>query len=93
MKKRIKRISVKQSAKVITSIYGLAALIIGVPLVVIQMIATRDVVTSFGILLFLALYLLIAFVGIMLVFTVYNFVAKKFGGIEVELEDVGNPSI
>ncbi len=77
----------------ITSIYGLAALIIGVPLVVIQMIATRDVVTSFGILLFLALYLLIAFVGIMLVFTVYNFVAKKFGGIEVELEDVGNPSI
>ena len=77
----------------ITSIYGLAALIIGIPLVVIQLIATRDVVTSLGILVFLALYLALAFVMLMVVFAVYNFVAKKFGGIEVELEDVSSPSV
>lgn len=92
MKKRIKRISIKQSAKVIAALYGIGAVVIAVPIGVFQMI-TNDIATGAVFLVLPVVYFFLIFLAAVVIFWLYNLVAKKFGGIEIELEDkTGEPT-
>ena len=87
MVQRLSRFSIGQTAKVLGLLYGLMGLVFLPFLLIVTMFSSEE--ESFGIGLALALPILYGLLGF--VFTaigcaLYNWVARKVGGIEVSLE-------
>ena len=89
MKKQIVHISILQSSKIIIAIKvltGCLFALIGVPMVILgdPMIRTMGVVYLFMPIIMGILGFIVFVVGA----AIYNFLARQFGGIEVEVRDV-----
>ncbi len=84
--KRIKRIGVIQTAKVVAILYLVSSAIFTIPLGLVAMF-TGQKNTSGGIfiLFFPLIYFFIGFVITAIGCSIYNIIAQKFGGIELEL--------
>ena len=94
MKKQIKRISVIQSSKVITFVYGLCSFLyslIGIPMIIFG--DSRLKVIGFIYFLMPVLVGVFGFIFTAFAFWLYNVVASKFGGIEFELKDIEDNSV
>ena len=87
MKHQITRISVRQSAKVAAALYGVGSAVIAVPIGLLMFLAGQRGPAMF-IIFAPVLYAVLGFIMVALVGFLYNFVAKKFGGIEVEVTSV-----
>jgi hypothetical protein len=98
MMAQIKRIGVKQTAKVVAIFYFVITLIIFLPIFVISLLfgglsgddTFGKLGAIFGGVIFLVLPFFYAVIGGLMVAisaALYNFVAKKVGGIEVEIEN------
>jgi hypothetical protein len=98
---QIKRIGIKQTAKVISVFYFLISLVFVLPISLIAFFlgslgGKEDgfFATAFGgiILLLLPLfYALMGFVMVALTALIYNALAKRIGGIEIELDSETTP--
>jgi len=86
--KRIKKIGVVQTAKVVGILYALLSAVILVPMGIIMIVsgANGNPIGAWLTLLGPIFYGLITFVMIAILSLVYNFISKKIGGIEIELE-------
>ncbi len=86
MKKEIRRFSLHQTAKVFAFVYFILAALIMIPLGIITLFTNEHAGALF---MFLApfFYLVIGYLGWLLMGAVYNLVAKYFGGIEFETVD------
>jgi hypothetical protein len=91
MKHQIVSFSVKQSSKVLALLYGVTGLIF-VPIGILIAYYDRDRVFGTGLVItYLCspiIYLVIGYIVGLLGFWVYNFIAKRTGGIEFELKDI-----
>ena len=86
MKKEIRRFSLHQTAKVFAFVYFILAAIIMIPLGILTLF-TDDHASALMMFLAPFLYLILGYLGWLLMGAVYNFVAKYFGGIEFETID------
>jgi len=91
MKKQIKRFSVLQTSKVIAVIYVVMSAIFLIPIgLIMMMVGSQNNVFPFmgGVMFFVMplIYGLFAFIGGIIFCFFYNLVAKRTGGIEVEVE-------
>ena len=85
MKHRIVKLSVKQTGKMLATLYGFLCLI-ALPFMLIALIAgSKSVGPTFILLL---LYPIFGFVGGVILAAVYNLVSKFVGGLEVCVETV-----
>lgn len=92
MKKEIKSIDGKQTAKVVAitgAWFSLIFSIIGVVMLIIGVSGKDEVLKYTGMLYILMplWYLILVYIFSRLTFWIYNKVAKEFGGAVVELED------
>lgn len=88
--KRIKRFGVIQTAKLVGAVYFFVSAVMLIPIALIAM-ATGNKMMGLpleGILVVLLpiMYGILGFIGAALFCIIYNFVASKIGGIELELE-------
>ena len=85
--KRIKKFGVAQTAKVVATIYGVMALIFVIPMMIF---GSFSGVTPFGgsyvMLLMPLAYWVLTFIMTAIGCFVYNIIAEKTGGIEIEVE-------
>ena len=93
MKVQVKRFSILQSSKIATILYvifGCFYTLIGIPLAIFGEGNTRimGVIYIFGP-VWMGLF---GFIAIVIMFGLYNGLATLVGGIEFEIEDVGNPA-
>jgi hypothetical protein len=91
MKKQIKKFSVVQTSKIIAVLYVVISAIIFIPFgLIMMMVGSQNNVFPFtGGIMFIIMpliYGLFAFIGGVIFCFFYNLVAKKIGGIEVEVE-------
>jgi hypothetical protein len=89
MKKQISRISILQSSKVMTALYfvfGFLYTVIGIPMVFFG--GTRLKVMGIVYLLGPVLAAVFGFLGVIVFGALYNFLAKRLGGIEFEVTSV-----
>jgi hypothetical protein len=95
MKSRIARVSIHQTAKTLAFIYGLLALIILPVVVLISMNQppVDETVPWIVWIFFPPLYAAAAYVGFAILLAIYNFIAKRSGGVELEMESVETPSV
>ena len=89
MKKQVVRISILQSSKIITAIKFLVGFIftlIGIPMIVFG----DPLLRKMGIIyVFMPVIMpILGFVSFVILAAIYNFLAKQFGGVEVEVRDV-----
>jgi hypothetical protein len=93
MKHRIARISVHQTSKTLAFVYGVLALVILPFGMLMSSVAPVDesVPVLFW-LLFPPLYAGIAYIAFVILAAIYNFVAGRVGGVEVQLDEAGTPS-
>jgi hypothetical protein len=84
MNKRITRLTVLQTGKVLALLYGFLGVIM-LPFMLIGVIADPK---SFPILIMVILYPIIGFIGGILMAVFYNLAAKWVGGIEVSVDSV-----
>jgi len=89
MKKQVVRISILQSSKIITAIKFLVGFIftlIGIPMIVFG----DPLLRKMGIIyVFMPVIMpIFGFVSFVILAAIYNFLAKQFGGVEVEVRDV-----
>ena len=91
MKYQVSSISIKQSSKVLAMLYGVFGLVF-VPFGILVSIIDGGETLGFGLILFYLcaplVYVLIGYVMSLISFWVYNFIAKRFGGIEFELKEI-----
>ena len=88
MKKQIKSISVWQTSKVVTILYVLIGLIY-TAIGILMLIFSEEKAGGAGIFLFMPVILaLFGLIFVSLGCWLYNQVAKRFGGVEFDLEDV-----
>jgi hypothetical protein len=93
MKSRIARISVHQTSKTLAFIYGLLALLITPFMVIFSLSEPVDESVPAVVWLFFPLiYAALAYPGFAILFLIYNFVAKRAGGIEMEMAPVESPT-
>ncbi len=94
MKSRIARVSIHQTAKTLAFIYGLLALIILPVIILVSMNQppVDETVPWIFWIFFPPLYACAAYVGFAILLSIYNFVAKRSGGVEFETESVEAPS-
>jgi hypothetical protein len=94
MTQRIRSISVGQAAKVFGILYGLMGLILIPFFWIVIAAAPKEAGSPFafgvGVLIFIPVfYAIIGFIGTAIACAVYNWVAGKVGGIEVQLDGEG----
>jgi len=82
MKRRITRLTVLQTGKLLATLYGFLSIIL-LPFVLIGVIANSR---NLAMLLMLFAYPIIGFVGGIVLAIFYNFAAKWMGGLEIEEE-------
>lgn len=87
MKKRITKLTVMQTGKMLGALYGFFSLV-ALPFFLIGIIANPK---SFFMLFMLLLYPIMGFIGGILLAFFYNIVAKWIGGIEVSVEETEIP--
>lgn len=98
---QVKKIGIKQTAKVVAVFYFLISLIFVIPISLITILvgsfANQDsglLSTAFGGLFLLLLplfYAVIGFLMVALVSLIYNAIAKRIGGVEIDLEETNPP--
>ena len=90
MARRASRVIVQQSSKVLALLYGALGLIF-VPFGILIALFDREGVLGNGMVMTYIcaplIYLVIGYIVGLIVFWVYNFIASRTGGIEVELKD------
>ena len=89
MKKQLSRISLLQSSKVLTALYFLMGFIytlIGMPMIIFG--GPKFRVMGYVYLFMPILMAVIGFVFVLLFGAAYNFLAKRLGGIEVEITTI-----
>ena len=89
MKKQMVRISILQSSKIIVAIKVLMGFLFS--LIAVPMIVFGDpLIRKMGVVyLFMPVFMgIFGFVFFVIGATVYNFLAKHFGGVEVEVRDI-----
>lgn len=94
MKSRIARVSVHQTSKTLSLIYGLIALIImpfGIAFSLIEPV--DESLPAILWLFFPLIYAGLAYVAFALIITIYNFIAKRWGGVEFQIENVDAPPV
>lgn len=89
MKKQVIRISVLQSSKILTALYGIIGLLyslIGIPMIIFG----EGQIRMMGwVYLFMPLVMVIfCFIFFCILAALYNLLAKWLGGIEVEVKDI-----
>ncbi len=90
MKKQLTRISLLQSSKILTALYFLLGFIytlIGIPMIIFGGPPLK--VMGYVYLFMPVLMGCIGFLVVLLFGAAYNFLAKRLGGIEVEITTVG----
>jgi hypothetical protein len=94
MKSRIARVSVHQTSKTLAFIYFLLALVILPFGLVVSLVSPVDqTVPAIFWVFFPVVYACLAYVGFAIACGIYNFVAKRAGGIEFQTENVeGSPA-
>jgi len=89
MKKQMIRISILQSSKILTAMYVLMGCIytlIGIPMIIFGNPGLRVMGVVY---LFMPVIMgIFGFVFFVIFAAIYNFLAKQFGGVEVEVRDV-----
>jgi hypothetical protein len=89
MKKQVVRISILQSSKIITAIQFLVGFIytlIGIPMIIFGDPLLRNMGVFY---LFMPVIMpILGFIFFIIIAAIYNFLAKQFGGVEVEVRDV-----
>lgn len=91
---RIKSIKGKSLAKVLGLLYFFTGIVIGLLLLIVLLVARPEDTSGFGVLgsgviapiLLSLVYGVMGYVMGFFIAWVYNFIAKKFGGIEIETE-------
>lgn len=85
---QIKKFGVGQTAKVIAILYLIPTAIIMIPAGLIMLLFGGDDALGGGIMFMLSpiLYGLVSYVAIAIGCLIYNFVASKVGGIEIEIQ-------
>jgi len=98
MRKRIRRVSVFQTAKVSAVLYGLMGLLV-VPFLFLATLVSPGEANLFGLgaglvgaLMVPVIYAVFGFIFTAIGCAIYNAVAGVMGGIEFEVEDVGGYS-
>ncbi len=89
MKKQMIRISILQSSKIMTAMYVLMGFIytlIGLPMIIFGNPGIR--VMGIVYLFMPVLMGIFGFIFFVIFAAIYNFLAKHFGGVEVEVKDV-----
>ena len=89
MNKKIKRIAPLQLGKMLAVLYAIFSAIT-IPFIILGMISSprRTGLINMGLMILMPLiYIVIGFVGGIIVAAVYNLCAKWVGGIEITLED------
>ena len=84
MKKRITRLAVMQTGKMLAVLYGFLSAIM-LPFMLIGIIANPK---NFSMLFMLFLYPIMGFIGGILMSALYNLAAKWIGGIEISVESI-----
>ena len=87
MHKQIVKLAVHQSSKVVAILHFLVGFIYLIPLVLLLYFSTGDA-SFFGYLILPFVFLVLGYIGYVIIFWLYNLVAGSFGGIEIELSDV-----
>ena len=88
MKKRINRLAVMQTGKMLAVLYGFLPVVM-LPFMLIGIIANPK---NFPMLFMLLLYPIMGFIGGILISALYNLAAKWIGGIEVSVESIETES-
>lgn len=83
--KQIKKFGIVQTAKVAAILYLVFGAIFLVPMTLITLVASGEAASLFLILL-LPVYAIGGFIVVAICCWIYNLVAGKFGGIEIEIE-------
>lgn len=86
MKQRVVRIAPLQAAKVSALIYACISLVIAPILMLPALMGNKDAMPVSVSLLFIPLYVIIAFVGTIAMTWLYNLIAGRIGGIEITVE-------
>lgn len=89
MRKQVKQISVRQTSKVIATMYtAITTILVFLPLIVHQLLLAHF--SEAILLLFIApfAYWLVLYVSHVIGFWFYNLVAKRVGGVEFDLVDL-----
>ena len=82
---QIRRIKVVQSSKTLALVYFVFGVIAAVIMALVSLAAGGGVAQALSmVLLFSVVYAVAAFIGFTLFAMIYNFVAARWGGIEVE---------
>jgi hypothetical protein len=90
MKKQIKKISIHQTSKVVAIIYLIISAIIYIPMGIIILAQAPHELSWIGF-IFAPIFLCIfAYIINAIIFWIYNFIAKRTGGIEFSVQDVMN---
>ncbi len=94
MKSRIARVSVHQTSKTLALIYALIALIMmpfGIAFSLIEPV--DESLPAILWLFFPFIYGALAYVAFALMIMIYNFIAKRWGGVEFQTESVDAPPV
>ena len=83
----IKSVNVKQAGKFFAFLYGLFSAVIIIPFCLFMIFFSDDVLVYFLFILFLIFYMIIGYFSGAISSFAYYIVAKRFGGIEIDLED------
>jgi hypothetical protein len=89
MKIKLKKIEPLQAGYISGLLYGIISLVIVVPFMFFEMLIGGK--TGIGIFMIIGIPLLYGFLGFLsglIGAALYNFVAKKIGGLEMEIEEV-----
>lgn len=83
--KQIKKLGAIQTAKFAAVLYLVVSAVFFIPMTIIALIGSGEAASL--LLIFLPLvYAALGFVGVAIFCWIYNLIAGKFGGIEIELE-------
>jgi hypothetical protein len=89
MKKQVSRISLLQSSKILTALYFLMGFIytlIGIPMIIFG--APQFKIMGYIYLFMPILMAIIGFICVMIFGALYNVLAKRLGGVEVEITTI-----
>lgn len=93
MRKQVTHVSIHQSSKVIAAMYGFIVFLVSIP-VALYTAFHGDWGSALMLLIFTPLfYLIVFYIGHVIGFFIYNFIAKHLGGIEFDLKDLALQSI
>lgn len=87
MKKQIIHFSIYQSSKVLSILASIYIAIIAFPLALILLLSDH-VKEGIVLILYPFIFSILFFIGHAIVFALYNFVARHFGGVEFTVKDL-----